>query len=477
MRGSGLRTVAGVMQVALAGAAALVLSACASHPQETAAPQVPYDRDASIASFEQVWTTVRDKHWDPTLGGLDWNKVHDELRPRIEAATSMAAARRVMDEMLDRLGQSHFGIWPQEIYTGQSTPEVASTSGDATHGTAHEPTNVEHTHDTPGEGYAGIEVRAIGNDAVITRVAPGSPGEAAGVRPGWIIAETRGEKVSDLLARVDKEGPEHASKDLKLNVIFQHLFAGDEGEKIDATFVDGAESRQMRTITLARAAGTPATLGNLPTFYLEIDRARLPENIEYFRFNIFMDPPRLMGEFQKSAEAARDARGFIIDLRGNPGGIGGLALGIGGWFITDSDAKLGTMYTRSGSFNFILNPRLRAYRGPLAILVDRLSGSTSEILAGGMKDIGRARIFGQRSAGAALPSLFDKLPNGDRFQYAMANYISAGGKPLEGNGVEPDEVVAPDRGALLAGRDPVIDAATRWITSQPATNAGSGGTP
>jgi carboxyl-terminal processing protease len=102
----------------------------------------------------------------------------------------------------------------------------------------------------------------------------------------------------------------------------------------------------------------------------------------------------------------------------------------------------------------------------LAVLVDGSSGSTAEILAGGLKDIGRARIFGTRSAGAALPSVIDRLPNGDGFQYAIANYISKGGKPLEGIGVIPDEEVRLTRRSLLEGRDAVLDAAIDWIGKQ-----------
>jgi len=97
--------------------------------------------------------------------------------------------------------------------------------------------------------------------------------------------------------------------------------------------------------------------------------------------------------------------------------------------------------------------------------VDGGSGSTSEIFAGGMKDLKRARIFGTRSAGAALPSVIEKLPNGDGFQYAIANYISEGGKPLEGVGVIPDVEAAPTREALLQGKDPAVEAAVRWIHS------------
>ena len=69
-------------------------------------------------------------------------------------------------------------------------------------------------------------------------------------------------------------------------------------------------------------------------------------------------------------------------------------------------------------------------------------------------------------AGAALPSVFTRLPNGDGFQYAIANYISEGGQPLEGFGVTPDEEVKLTRHQLLESQDPVLDAAVTWIEKQ-----------
>jgi len=57
------------------------------------------------------------------------------------------------------------------------------------------------------------------------------------------------------------------------------------------------------------------------------------------------------------------------------------------------------------------------------------------------------------------------LPNKDGFQYAIANYLSVGGKALEGHGVEPDTTVALTRQALLEGHDAVIEAAVKWIRS------------
>jgi carboxyl-terminal processing protease len=158
--------------------------------------------------------------------------------------------------------------------------------------------------------------------------------------------------------------------------------------------------------------------------------------------------------------------GMVIDLRGNPGGIGVMAVGMAGWFIDSADRPLGTMYTRETALKFVVNPRVETYSGPLAILVDGGTASTSEVFAEGMKDLGRAQIFGTKTAGAALPSVFEKLPNGDGFQYAIANYVSEGGQTLEGVGVIPDVEVSLTRQELVKGQDPVIEAASQWIGEQ-----------
>jgi carboxyl-terminal processing protease len=102
----------------------------------------------------------------------------------------------------------------------------------------------------------------------------------------------------------------------------------------------------------------------------------------------------------------------------------------------------------------------------VAVLIDEKSASTSEIMAGGLKDLGRARLFGLTTAGAALPSYIEKLPNGDGFQYAVANYVSEGGYELEGNGVAPDVEIYAGRDEFLEQGDPVLESALQWILAQ-----------
>ena len=53
-------------------------------------------RQANLASFDQAWTTIRDQHWDPKPGGLDWDAVGAEFRPKMERAATTEDARAVL---------------------------------------------------------------------------------------------------------------------------------------------------------------------------------------------------------------------------------------------------------------------------------------------------------------------------------------------------------------------------------------------
>ena len=125
-----------------------------------------------------------------------------------------------------------------------------------------------------------------------------------------------------------------------------------------------------------------------------------------------------------------------------------MMMGISGHFVGERKT-LGVMKTRENELRFVANPRLvsaagervEPFAGPVAILVDAMSGSASECFAGGMQSIGRARVFGQTSMGQALPALFDRMPNGDVLIHAYGDFVTADGTRLEGRGVIPDEVV------------------------------------
>ncbi len=336
--------------------------------------------------------------------------------------------------MLGRLKQTHFGIFPASVYN-----DVEAEGG--------------------GDGSPGMETRVLSGQAVVTNIEPASPAERAGVKQGWVVVSVNGKPLAPVIEKLAADPDIH---ELALERAVSSRLSGMVGERKKFAFLDGANAVVTKELEFGPERGQAARFGNLPPIHVFIESKKIG-NTGYVRFNMFLDLVRVMNQFGEAVQDCMSCDGFIIDLRGNPGGIGGMAMGMAGWLIDKPDQRLGTMQLRDASLNFVVNPRPDVFKGPVAVLVDGSSASTSEIFAGGLKDLGRARIFGTKTAAAALPSIFERLPNGDGFQYATANYISEGGKALEGIGVTPDVEVKLTRASLLAGHDAVLDAALEWI--------------
>jgi carboxyl-terminal processing protease len=80
-----------------------------------------------------------------------------------------------------------------------------------------------------------------------------------------------------------------------------------------------------------------------------------------------------------------------------------------------------------------------------------------------MQALGRARVFGERTPGQALPAMATRLPTGDVLMHVVADFVAPDGSRIEGRGVIPNEVVPLTREDLEAGRDASLEAAVRWI--------------
>ena len=152
------------------------------------------------------------------------------------------------------------------------------------------------------------------------------------------------------------------------------------------------------------------------------------------------------------------------------GGMAEIGMGIAGWLVSEKEHYFGRIITQNDSLRLLVNPRPLSFKGKVAVLVDQGSASSSEFFAGGLQEMGRATIFGSKTAGAALPSQLESLENGDTFQYVFANYITKNGHVLEGNGVTPDVEISHSRESLLEGRDVVLEGAVSWINGQVVQN-------
>jgi carboxyl-terminal processing protease len=399
-------------------------------------------------TFDAVWKIVRDSHFDPNFDVDAWDRVSTELRPKAVAAATPGELRAVLRDMLGRLGLSHFAVIP-------ATPDAPTDHADL-------------------GGVPGFDTRLIGRDLVVSSVDPDGAAAAAGVRPGWIVRSVAGTPTTAILTGVSDEMPARLAEVEAWRASIMRL-RGPYGSTVDVTFDTGAGAVETKSITRKAEGGVPVTVGSLPTMFVRVSSSmkQTPggHKAGVIGFNVWMasvDP-----EFQRAVDQYRGADGIVIDLRGNPGGLAAMVMGIAGHFTPNRDT-LGVMKTKAAQpLKFNANPRLvdgqgqrvQPFAGPVAILVDGMTGSASECFAGGMQSIGRAKVFGQTSMGQALPALFDKLPNGDVLIHAWGDFVTGTGVRIEGRGVVPDVPVALTRASLLEGRDATLDAALAWIDS------------
>ena len=206
---------------ALCAALAISLTLCA---QPDAA-----QRQLALDSFERVWTTIRDTHWEKNPAGLDWQAIHDEFRPKVAKAANMDEARVAIREMLARLHQTHFALFPATVY-------------DAVR------------EDAAGPGAPGIDLRILDKQAVVTGVDPGSGAERAGVRPGWAIQNVRGMDLSPAIRALTSDP---SISDLSLTRAVLARLSGPVGAKVSVAFLDGSNRRVSLDLELAEPRGAP----------------------------------------------------------------------------------------------------------------------------------------------------------------------------------------------------------------------------
>jgi carboxyl-terminal processing protease len=399
--------------------------------------------------------------------------VRDELRPKAGATANDRELRSVIEEMVSRLGQSHFGLLPDASADAgapggendESLPGCSSTASAAIFAA------MDRRHSADGD--PGLELRLLDREqVVVTRVVPDTPAAAAGVRTGWRLLAIDGAALEPSLRCIRHVDDEAFQRQVEISWL-RGLLAGPAGSDVHARFDRGSSLDVV--LRRERPPGDVVRFGNLPPSTLQFEKSFVETSrrarVAVVRFNIWLPP--VATAFENAMPELRKADGIVIDLRGNPGGVSAVAQGVAGHFVNET-ISLGTMKGRRDQLELVAPPRrvardgsaVEPFQGPLAILIDEGSASTSELFAAGLRDHDRARLFGGRSAGAALPAVMDRLPNGDVFMHAAMDYIRPNGERVEGRPLIPDVPTTLRRADLRAGRDAALEAALAWIDGE-----------
>jgi carboxyl-terminal processing protease len=162
-----------------------------------------------------------------------------------------------------------------------------------------------------------------------------------------------------------------------------------------------------------------------------------------FQADTAADFERQLGTLKE--QAGGRLRGLVIDLRSNPGGLLNAAVQ-----IADDLLDSGKIVSTRGRIpisdaQFGATPGDRLDGAPVVVLVDAGSASASEVLAGALRDNGRARVVGSRTFGKGSVQTVLPLDNGDSVKLTTARYYTPSGKSIQALGIVPDIVFKPGK--------------------------------
>jgi carboxyl-terminal processing protease len=403
--------------------------------------QVQGDVNVWIASYDTVWQTVNEHHYDSTFGGLDWNEIYDRYYDLVANVKDDAEFIEIVNKMLAELKLSHYAVFHMKEKSASGSPLIS-------------------------DGTIGLDIRLIDNKAVVTSVMPDFPTAKAGLKMGYVVESIDGIAVEQIIAEAESRvipiyNERKRSSDIADNICGR--FFGDAGTLISMTFRDESDIVDETMMVRKQRTGKTMIDESLPHFYVDFEVKRMEDNIGYVSFSAFLPP--VDERFGEVIDSMGDMRGLIIDIRGNPGGMHEVGEAIASKLL-QKETLFSVFKYRDKTEEVVVQPGENTYDGPVVVMIDVMNASASERFSGCIQSIGRAVIIGERSSGSVGPSDIKKLPNGASFMYLISQSLTPDGMVLEGHGVIPDIVVGLDRKALLDGRDMQLERAIAYIKNR-----------
>ncbi len=262
----------------------------------------------------------------------------------------------------------------------------------------------------------GLVISKVDKGAEVVSPIEGSPAYRAGINAGDVVTKVDGESMADY----------------SINDIMKKI-RGQTGSEVTLTVLRGESvvfeakvKRQQIEVPAVRRAMIGSDIGYLRLIqFTSLSPDRVRDAIEYF--------------------ASRGFSSLIIDERENPGGTLQAGMEIVNFFIPGglivgahsdrSDAENRAYY--ADPKNVILDKKI-----PIAVLVDKGTASSSEILAGALKDTGRAVLFGSTTYGkGSIQEVHRVADTGGEYKFTIARYYTPSGEYIDKKGITPNRVI------------------------------------
>ena len=330
--------------------------------------------------FLKTWRLVKNSYYEPDMNKQDWQRWKDHYLDKINSTDDAIVA---INSMLASLDDPYSVFMNQEDFQDQIAQIDSKING------------------------IGVHISFESGKIVVFSVVENSPAQKAGLKNGDIIIKVN-----------DKE-----TQGLGIQAVAT-LIRGEKGTPVNITVLRDGKKIEKRIIR--------------DEIKIENITHKMIDGYSYINIQTFI-ADTLPEEFSKAIEDSKknNAKGYIIDLRGNTGGLLSNALYIANLFLEKGDIV--QIVNRNGAKNNIAakyNPE--AIKEPMVILINPLSASASEIFCGAMKDNNRAKLVGETTFGKGLVQRVYSMPNSTGMNLTISKYLTPNGTDIHKKGISPD---------------------------------------
>ncbi len=280
----------------------------------------------------------------------------------------------------------------------------------------------------------GIFLNFTNNQLVILKTVPGSPADKAGLQTGDVIQKINDQSVANLTINQAMD-----------------LIKGATGTTVTLSI---ERNNQTFNDTLTRTEITISSISG-----------KMMNNLAYVSVSEFTQTTP--DDFTKTLSdlSKQSPKGYILDLRSNPGGYLDSALAMLGHFVPKGTTVVSTK-SSDGTTNAFQATGDDELKGkPLVVLVDQDTASAAEIMAGALQDLKLAKLVGVKTYGKGSVQEITNYTDNSLLKITIAHWLTPNGRDINGAGLTPDVNIELDQTQLLKGTDNQLNKAVDTLNS------------